>query len=144
MHLIDAVHKMEAIILPEHVVLRLTAASGEPLRLARVLFVVRVFSTVGKNDLLLGPFASVKGEEIQASVASNYDAGLMDHGPLSTYHALVKITVMEPDEVERALRARTTVWTRLLDGERQRWATLADLCDLNRTAKNHSLSALPV
>lgn len=99
---------MEAIILPEHVVLRLIAASGEPLRLARVLFVVRVFSMVGKNDLLLGPFAtdengvaSVKGEEIQASVASNYDAGLMDHGPLSTYHALVKITVREPDEVER-------------------------------------------
>ena len=91
-----------------------------PIRLANVLFVVRAFAN-RKNDFVLGPFATdqdgvvkITKRDLMAEATANYDTGIMDFDSVENCKPVVEIAAMKASEIEKALQARTTIWTKLL------------------------------
>jgi hypothetical protein len=135
------------LILPEKVRLRLTDVSGRTVALANVLFRVRAFSR-RKNNFDLLPFstdsqgtANISRWELMAQVSAEYDSGLMDYCSIDECYPEVEISVLTNDEIQRAIQTRTTIWKTLLNGERDRWRTHAELVELYRSATNSQIQA---
>lgn len=142
---------MQYIVLPEKVILRLVDAEDNPVRICKVLFSIRAFTTGRKNDFYLAPFASddegvahIRKGDLVALIDAAYDCGLMDYEAFEICDPSVQIEVMSPEAVERALKSRSEVWTMLLGGEPKRWATIEDLRNLYRSAANTRVSAQPI
>ena len=138
---------MESIVLPEKVVLKLVDSAGKALKLSNVLFRVRAFA-VRKNDFDLGPFptnndgvATITKSDLLNEAAAHYDSGLMDYNRVETCKPDVRIEAMKASEIDKALEARTRVWTALLRGESHRWTSIEELRNVYRTAANHSVNA---
>jgi hypothetical protein len=141
---------MASLLIPDKVVLRLVDSGGNPFRMKNVLFFVHTFAN-RKNNFQLGPFATdeegvvtITKRDLLAEATAHYDSGLMDYDAVENCQPIVEIAAMDPREVEKALEARTRVWTRLLRGETQRWTTIEDLRNLYRTAANKGISAQPL
>ena len=80
---------MNSLVLPDRVVIQLVDKNLLRVRLAGVLFQVRLFAK-HKNDFALQPFASdgdglvtILRNEIEAEIAAAYDSGLMDYSSVS-------------------------------------------------------------
>jgi hypothetical protein len=139
---------MVSLVIPEKVVLRLVDSRGDPFRVANVLFFVRAFATTRKNNFRLGPFvtdaegmATITKRDLLAEATANITTGIMDYDPIESCGPIVEIAAMEPQEIEKALEARTTIWKRLLIGESERWTSIEELRNVYRTAANKSISA---
>lgn len=142
--------RTDNIVLPEKVVLRLVNSDGNPLRMRNVLFTVRAFAK-HKNDFNLGPFATDEGgivtitkSDLLAEAAAHYDSGLMDYQGVEYCKPDVTIAPMTADETEKALEARTSVWTMLLKGEGERWTSIDELRRVYREAANRFITAEPM
>ncbi|MGA2745809.1 MAG: hypothetical protein ABSE44_14030 [Candidatus Sulfotelmatobacter sp.] len=137
---------MPSLLIPEKVVLRLVDTTHAPLRVANVLFMIHTFAN-RKNDLILGPFATdadgvvtITKRDLLAEASAHYDSGLMDYDAIDNCQPIVEIAAMEPEAIEKALVARTKVWTALLRGESGRWTNIEELRNLYRTAANKGIS----
>jgi hypothetical protein len=142
---------MVYLAIPQKVVLRLIDSQGRPFRLANVLFRVCAFATTRKNNFWLGPFvtneegvATITKRELIAEATANMASGVMDYDSIEHCGPIVEIAVMEPEAVEKALEARTTGWTTLLEGESELWGSIEELRNVYRTAANKSISAKPL
>jgi hypothetical protein len=109
---------MLSLLIPQKVVLRLVDSTGIPVRVANVLFRVHAFAN-RKNDFSLGPFATdVEGvatitkRDMLAEATAHYDSGLMDYDRIENCQPVVEIAAMGPSDIDKALRARTSVWKR--------------------------------
>jgi hypothetical protein len=138
---------MISLFLPDKVTLRLVDPTGTPIPISHVLFRIHVFSNT-KNDFLLGPFvtdvdgvATITKAHLLAEVAASYDSGLMDYDRIDECKPDVEIAPMEPSDIDRALKSRTTLWTSLLQGEAARWESIEELCNAYRSAVNGRVSA---
>lgn len=138
---------MASLLIPDRVVLRLVDSQREPVRVANVLFLVHTFAN-GKNDFSLGPFATdaegavtIMKRDLLAEATAHYDSGLMDYEVIENCKSIVEIAVMEPQDIEKALEARTNVWKTLLRGESGRWTSIQELRNLYRAAANATISA---
>jgi hypothetical protein len=141
---------MTSLVLPEKVVLRLVDPEGGAFLIRNVLFLVHTFAR-HKNDFELGPFVSdadgivtITKRELLAEANATYDSGLMDYRAVEECHPLVEIHAMEPQQVEKALEARTNVWKRLLRGESERWTSIEELRTVYRTSANNRVSVQPL
>ena len=135
-----------SLCLPSLVVIRLELPDGSPLRLANVLFSIQTFAT-HKNDISLFPFASdadgivrITKAEMKAEAAAAYDSGLMDYSAIESAYDMVEIRVSSVSEIERSISARTSTWTTLFAGEKERWKTIDEMIGLLRTAANSQLA----
>jgi hypothetical protein len=133
------------LLLPDRVAIQLTDTEKVPLAMAGVLFRVQLFARQ-KNDFRLQPFASddrglvtISKKDIEAGVAANYDSGLMDYHDVDSCFPTVEISLLSQGDIDRAIEARKTHWTRLLAGERERWTSMEQLLDVYRTANNGRL-----
>lgn len=79
-----------------------------------------------------------------AETNAHSDSGLMDYRSVQDCKEVVEIRAMESHEVEKALYARTRIWTGLLRGESERWANIEELRNVYRTAANKRISAQPL
>jgi hypothetical protein len=79
-----------------------------------------------------------------ADAAAHYDSGLMDYDKIENCKRDVLIAAMTQEAVEKALPARTKVWTVLLRGEAERWETIDNLRETYRRAANKRISATPL
>jgi hypothetical protein len=141
---------MASLVLPEKMTLRLVDSERKQLRLPNVLFFVRAFAKY-KNDFDLGPFVSdadgivtITRHGLLAETNAHSDSGLMDYRSVQDCKEVVEIRAMESHEVEKALYARTRIWTGLLRGESERWANIEELINVYRTAANKRISAQPL
>jgi len=141
---------MASLVLPEKVTLRLIDSERKDLHVANVLFVVHAFANY-KNDFTLAPFVSdtdgivtISRNELLAEASAHYDSGLMDYRPLEDCKQEVEIRALQPHEIERALDARTRIWTTLLRGESDRWTNIEELRNVYRMAANGSFSVQPL
>jgi hypothetical protein len=96
---------------------------------------------------MLQPFVSdgdgvctISRNELEAEVAAQYDAGLMDYAHVSGCAPSVEICLLSGEDIHRAIEARK-VWTNLLAGERDRWDSMAQLLDVYRRATSGRLCA---
>jgi len=133
------------LIVPNKVSIQLADTSNRPFKMSDVIFRIRLLARF-KNDFSLGPFLSdanglvtVSKKEIEAGVAANYDSGLMDYAPLSNCSPSVEISLYSLVDIQRAIDARSKVWTNLLAGERDRWGSIEQLIDVYRNAPNSRL-----
>ena len=140
---------MPSLLIPQKVVLRLVDSAGKPVRIANVLFRVHTFAN-RKNDFRLGPFATdadgvatITTRDILAEAAAHYDSGLMDYDRIENCQPFVEIEAMEPSDIDKALKARTSVWKTLLRGETERWTSIEELRDVYRNAANRCISVQP-
>jgi hypothetical protein len=141
---------MASLILPQKVTLRLVDSERKQLRVPNILFLVHTFANY-KNDFDLGPFVSVADgvvtitrHELLAEADAHYSSGLMDYRAVEDCKEAVEIRAMEPQQVEKALDARTRTWTGLLRGESSRWANIEELRNVYRTAANKRISVQPL
>jgi hypothetical protein len=116
---------MNNLVLPNRVAIQLVDTDKRPLKMANVLFRVRLFARY-KSDFTLQPFASDGNglvtnsrNELEAEVAAAYDSGLMDYAHVSTCSPSVEIRLLSGEDIHRAIEARK-IWTNLLAGERDR------------------------
>jgi hypothetical protein len=65
----------------------------------------------------------------------------MGYDAIENCQPIVEIAAMEPEAIEKALVARTKVWTALLRGESERWTNIEELRNLYRTAAYKDISA---
>lgn len=135
---------MNNLVLPNRVVIQLVDKNALPLKMARVLFRVRLFAR-HKNDFTLQPFASngeglisIARQEMEADVVANYDSGVMDYAHVSDCVPSIEIQLLSEDDIRRAIEARK-IWKHLLAGERDRWTSIEQLLDVYRTANNGKL-----
>jgi hypothetical protein len=136
---------MNSLVLPNKVVIKLLDKHLLPVRLAGVLFNVRLFAR-HKDNFTLGPYASdgdglvtILREEIDAEINANYDSGWMNYGRVSDCVPAVEIRLLSEDDIHRAVEARKKVWKDLLAGERDRWSSMEQLLTVYESAKNVSL-----
>jgi hypothetical protein len=135
---------MNNLVLPKRVVIQLVDKKVLPLKMARVLFRVRLFAR-HKNDFTLQPFASngeglvsISRQEMEADVVANYDSGVMDYAHVSDCVPFIEIQLLSEDDIHRAIEARK-IWKHLLAGERDRWTSIDQLLNVYRTANNRKL-----
>jgi hypothetical protein len=136
---------MNNLVLPNRVAVQLVDKDFLPVRLPGVLFQVTLFARQ-RNDFNLRPFASdadglvtIPRSDIDAEVASNYDSDLMGHTHVNDCTSAVEIRLLSAEDIARAVRARTTTWTSLLAGERDRWNSIEQLLTVYRNANNARL-----
>ena len=141
---------MALLILPQKVTLRLIDLERKQLRAPNILFFVYAFANY-KNDFDWGPFASdadgvvtMTRQQLLADAEAHYDSGVMDYRSLEDCKEAVEIRAMEPQQVEKALDARTNIWAGLLRGESKRWASIEELRNVYRTAANKRISVQPL
>jgi hypothetical protein len=141
---------MASLLLPEKVTLRLVDSERKQLRVPNILFFVHAFVNY-KNDFDLGPFVrdadgivTITRHGLLAEANAHYDSGVMDYRSLEDCKEVVEIRAIESQEVEKALDARTRIWTGLLRGESERWANIEELRNVYRTAANKRISAQPL
>ena len=143
----DRVHTipMNKLVLPYRVVVQLVDKDLLPVRLPGVLFQVTLFARQ-RNNFSLGPFASdpdglvaIPRSDIDAEVASNYDSDLMGHSHVNDCTPVVEIRLLSTEDIARAVWARTTIWTSLSAGERDRWNSIEQLLTVYRNANNAKL-----
>jgi hypothetical protein len=79
-------------------------------------------------------------KDLLAEATAHYDSGLMDYEDVENCQPVVEIAAMEPQDIEKALVARTNVWKALLRGESARWMSIEELLKLYRTAANNRIS----
>lgn len=149
-HVLDLGELMASLLLPEKVTLRLVDSERKQLRVSNILFFVHAFANY-KNDFDLGPFVSdadgivtITRDGLLAEANAHYDSGLMDYRSLEDCKEVVEIRAIESQEVEKALDARTRIWTGLLRGESERWANIEELRNVYRTAANKRISVQPL
>lgn len=137
---------MNNLVLPNRVSIQLVGRDLLPIRLPSVLFKVTLFARQ-RNDFTLGPFATdadgfvtILRRELDADVASNYDSDLMGHYHVNDCIPKVEIRLWSAEDIARAVRARTTIWTKLLSGERERWNSIEELLTVYRNANNARLA----
>jgi hypothetical protein len=135
-----------SLCLPKSVTVALKTPEGNPLQLANVLFQIQTFATY-KNDISLFPFATnhegiahITNEEMLTEAAAAYDSDLMGTSAIESAYDLVEIRLSSQAEIERAISSRSKVWTSLLNGEKKRWKTIADLISLYKSSNNHLLN----
>ena len=63
----------------------------------------------------------------------------MDYVAVEDAFPFVEIRLDHPDDIDRALKSRTTARTSLLKGEKERWGRMDKLLDTYRNAANRSL-----
>ena len=114
-----------------------------------VLFVITAFAASRKNDYHLQPFgtdskglATITKDLLEAEVSANVSSGLMDYEHISSYSSTVEIRLLTEEEIQRAVKARKTIWRALLDGERDRWQSIEELLAFYQHANNGRLLAL--
>lgn len=136
---------MAHLVLPERVAIQLIDSHRQPVALSGALFTVCLFAR-HKNDFVLGPYVSndsgiveITGLDLRHDVDATYDSGLMDYVAAEDAFPLVEIRLDHADDIDRALKSRTTTWTSLLKGERERWGTIDKLLDAYRNASNRDL-----
>jgi len=120
------------LILPDRVTIQLINAQQHALKVEGVLFRVHFFARV-KNDFNLQPFATnaeglviILRTEIEANIADHYATSLMDHHAVDDCFPTVEISMLTQEDISRAIEARK-IWSSLLPGERERWASLDEL-----------------
>src|ERR1039457_5070279 len=135
---------MTNLVLPERVTIQLIDSHKKPLALPNTLFSVCLF-TRRKNDFFLGPYVSnasgiveITGANLRHDINATFDSGLMDYVAVENAFSFVEIRLDHPDDIDRALKSRTTAWTSLLKGEKERWGTMDKLFDVYRNASNLS------
>jgi hypothetical protein len=142
--------KVTRMIFPEKVIVKLSDSAGQPLCVPNVLLRVRLIAQ-RKNDFLLQPFftgpqgvATISKRELLAEVSAQQDSGLMDYGAPEDCGDVVEINALSGIDIERAVTARTGVWTSLLRGESERWSSIEELISIYRSAANGRLEAEPL
>jgi hypothetical protein len=135
---------MNSLVLPNRVAIQLVDRDLLPLRLAGVLFQLRLFAR-RKNDFTLQPFASdgdglvtISRKEIEAEIEANYDSGLMDYAHVSDCVPAVEVRLLSEEDIHHAVEARK-IWKHLLAGERDRWNSMEQLLNIYRNANNVNL-----
>ena len=51
----------------------------------------------------------------------------MDYCAVEDCYSFVELSIMQPEAISRALKARTEGWANLLDGEDRRWKSIEEL-----------------
>src|SRR5215467_14113559 len=135
-------------VLPKQVTIQLVDSRSNPIRMANVLFGITAFAS-RKNDYHLQPFgtdseglATITKDQLEAEVAANLSSGLMDYDHISGCSSTVEIRMLTNEEIERAVKARQTMWRALLDGERDRWQSIEQLLAFYEHASNSRLLAI--
>jgi hypothetical protein len=136
---------MSNLVLPERVTIQLIDNHRKPFALSNVLLTVCLFAR-RKNDFFLGPYVSnasgiveITGLDLRHDIDATYDSGLMDYVAAENAFSFVEIRLEHPDDIDRALKSRTTAWTSLLKGEKERWGTMEKLLNEYRNASNPGL-----
>ena len=139
---------LENLVLPERTTVQLIDSKGSSIRMSDVLFRIKVFAR-RKNDYSLAPFATedeglatITKAQLESEVAADHDSGVMDYAGISTCSPVVEIHLLTDEEIRRAIEARSTIWTKLLSGERDRWQSIEQLLAVYKNANNHRLLAL--
>lgn len=140
---------MTNLILPQKVAIQLTDPTGKPLAIPDVLFEVHLFAQ-HKNDFDLGPYVSdsfgvvlITHDDLKHDIQATYSSGLMDYA-IGTCFSVVEITLLTPDDIQKRLKVRQTVWNLLLDGEEARWGSLNSLIDAYKRARNNQFQSWSV
>lgn len=131
--------------LPESIAITLKDLSGGILPIANILIRIQTFAT-HKNDISLFPYCSdatgvvhITRQELLAEAEATYETGLMDYVSIESASPVVEIYPVTPDEIKKAHKARSKVWTNLMKGERSRWSHITELLNLLETAQNHKI-----
>jgi len=139
---------MNHLIFPERVTInvQLWSPSGAtPYTGSPLAFGVRTFARV-KNDHHLGPFFSgengvltITGRQLQLAAAAEMSTGIMDYDAIENAFPFVEIVHWSGAELERAIDARSKVWTSLLGGEVELYESMTELLSRLRASGNASL-----
>lgn len=136
---------MANIVLPDEITIQLVNKKDQAIALENVLFKILIFAR-HKNDFSLGPYKSdssgkvtITKDDLRHEVAATYDSGLMDYAPVEDAYPSIEIRPYQQDEIERYIKSRTTAWTSLLKGEKERWDSIDELIDVFKNSTNHTL-----
>jgi hypothetical protein len=133
------------LVLPESVSITFKDWSGEILPIANILIRIQTFAR-HKNDIALFPYCSdtagivrISKQELIAEAEATYETGLMDYVSIESAFPFVEIYPVTPEEINKAHRSRSDVWTTLMKGENRRWSDMAELLSVFERAQNHRI-----
>jgi hypothetical protein len=136
---------LKNLVIPDKAAVQLVGKNLLPLRLACAIFRVTFFAR-RRNNFTLQPFVSdenglvsILKRDIQAHIRANYSEDLMGHYSVDDCIPSLEIRLLTADDVAGAIKARTEIWTDLLEGERDRWNSMDELLSVYRSATNATL-----
>jgi hypothetical protein len=136
---------MDNLILPETVIVNIVDPSSNQIDLKNIIIKIILFARY-KNNYHLIPFitdsegiSSILKADLIYEIQSSYDSGLMDYAPIDSCSPNVEIRIASTDEIDRAINARTNIYTRLLSGEQNRWDSINDLIKIYKESNNKLL-----
>ena len=136
---------MSSLAFPARVVVRTQVFEGgrlRPYQGSPLVFGVQTFARA-KNDYHLGPLFTdergiliVTNRQLELCASAELSTGLMDYVDVHDAFSFVEIVHWAPEEVARAIRARTSTWTSLLDGEEELYGSIEALLTRLRQSGN--------